>query len=405
MDWVQCPTCLLKHRPREDATCPRCRSPLAVAMAAVDLRASPEGADPASPPHDAPFIDESQFNADATAMRVAGLILLANAAIGILLLVLIPRPAFEWPDVARGDWQTLRDLLSDRGLLLSGIIWDVLVGGALLAVRRRVLPLAIFRAVAGGLVFTAASVADDDLRGAILQVSFSGAQLLLLWGRAETGRIIAGGVCGAATFGLFLLYVGLAAMEDPPHKPVDRSQHGLQGRPITPGPPPRDPARPPPERLLDVGGDVTGYTYPIEMERPARSWQLRPASYALESDDDAQFWWVEPRSFAELRVLRHVPSMGVTLSIEAERFTRRLRNHWESWEGVRSGPAFHARVEGEIPPEVDEARITVSGAPHRIHVEVHAMGSAAWAIIYSAPEGVYDEYLPDIREAVAALEF
>src|SRR5262245_21732511 len=187
-DWIECPSCFLKHSRRPDGICPRCKSPLDV-FPGQEL-APAVSSDFGLPPPPAPILSTLPWEPPAT--RIAGAGFLANGVLALL-------GRFVGGAGMGGGMAA--------GSIVSTII-DLIIGAMLVSGNETVLVWARVRVILGAILFPILFLVMGQPLLAFTQVLFSVGFLLLLIGRPALART----AIGSVLVGLFLMLelVGLA---------------------------------------------------------------------------------------------------------------------------------------------------------------------------------------------------
>ena len=147
-------------------------------------------APPVAPDQPPPAVDNLLINAgDPAQLKTAGILLLVNAVVVVISMVAMPGASFGGP--------------------LPAVI-DALIAVSFLKGNDRYRTFAIVRVVLGLLVFTGINIAKGDFIDVGASLVGYGGLLLVLVGKPQRARLVA----GAVIFGLFVLLelVGLAVI-------------------------------------------------------------------------------------------------------------------------------------------------------------------------------------------------
>lgn len=230
----------------------------------ADAYAPPTAPAPEPPPAIVPY--------EATlGQRIAGGLLIANAAIVGLELLIMPTDP------------TSKDPFSSPGRSVVPAVIDVFIGVSLLSKNKKVLPWAIFRAALGLVLFLAIRAMQGDVFLAVMQVAVSGSLLLLLIGDASKPRI----AFASALFSIYglLSLVGIGAEltgTNPLASLIQGASGQLEG----------EPAR-------NVTGDKSHY----QLSTPSDKWRLRTREAAQKENPLADRWLIRPDVDAHVVVI------------------------------------------------------------------------------------------------------
>ena len=263
------------------------------------------------------------------AIRIAGALLLVNAAILIGEAILLPHT---------GPSSSSADPLTTRVPFVPAIT-DVVIGGFLLAGSMGVRVWAIVRALLGGLVYVGLHAVKSEWLLAGMQALVSTSLLLLLIGNAQRVRIgvglaLFGFYCAVEAYGLFVFFTG--------KNPLGGAIAGLSG-----------------DSTALVSLEVTGKAAPWKLTAPNTKWRLRNPSKAREETSLADVWLTRPELDAHLIVITEDGATGIdvdalkaaVVSSQTEKgcsgfrdraFPRRKRGSWRaraSSTGRRSSTA------------------------------------------------------------------
>ncbi|MGC4001058.1 MAG: hypothetical protein QM767_27790 [Anaeromyxobacter sp.] len=210
MSWSTCAGCGLKHTLRPDGLCPRCgksAGPASPELAAFepppfDPGSAPGAAAPLPPGSAArprvavPRGSGSEEEPAPLAWRAAGLILLANTAVAVFLLI-----------------KTGLAANSATGVAVVAPVVDLFLGGMLLAGKAHAQPWALARAILGGVLLTVFLWTHAGPMIALLQLTFSAGMVALLLGAPGALRGGAGGLLASSALTLGLLAATVPAVE------------------------------------------------------------------------------------------------------------------------------------------------------------------------------------------------
>jgi hypothetical protein len=286
-DWTVCPHCQLKHTRRPTGVCPRCgaavdEDPSAAQLAPAVTPSASSG--PMPDVYDDRAPSAKMFSAEDTAdgsvsagARVAGGILLVNAALLLLEKVVMPE---------------------DKGFAGAPVsmIFDVLIGGTLIAGMSKWLPFAKFRAIAGGIVLTAVHLSMGSPLVAGLQLVFSAGLISLLFGRPGTLRIVASVFpIGLVFLASFLGVLSMGGGSNPLARLIVANQ--IESAPVT---------------------VVAGEKFRYHLTPAGSGWYVRKAEVAKKDNPLADRWITRPDR--DVLVIVIGEQIGEGLTVEIERF-------------------------------------------------------------------------------------
>lgn len=261
-DWVLCPNCGLRHSAREDGRCPKCMTAVAAAPPAGNIAAA-LGREPPQP-----------ANAVTAGSRIAGAILLANAACVLVEVALSAgKPA--------GGFNPL-----------GSIIVDVIAGGALLAGKPKAKHIGLFRIGLGAVIFGGLMAAKGEFFLMGLQLVFSASLALLIVGAPARARIAVASVMAGFVF-LFEA-AGLVALGTGSN-PLAAALMRMKGE------------------ASPIAGTVQGTKLDYCFEVPP-GWYLRAPEAAHRNQAASDLWLVKPELDAHVIVLAE--SLDRTVSQE-----------------------------------------------------------------------------------------
>jgi hypothetical protein len=242
---------------------------------APDAPQTPAAVDPYAPPTAAlnPYAAQAPvLEAPSIAPRVAGGLLLVNAALVLLELVALPAQA------ASGSTTPFDN--PARGTISAFI--DIGIGIALLGGNRGVIPWAIMRAALGMVLLAGLALLNDPVV-AVLQMMMCGSILALLIGNAGKPRI----AVGASFFGLYALVnlIGLAATVTG-RNPIASLLQSASG-----------------DIETAAAGEVTGEASHYHITAPSDRWHLRKPEAAKKDNPLADRWITRPDKDAHAMVI------------------------------------------------------------------------------------------------------
>src|ERR1700682_3891471 len=256
-DWITCPQCGLKHSKRDDGLCPKCMN----AVGAPDKTLSGEAAAEAG---NGPRLAPEQRDDITLGSRIAGGVLLVNAALaGVEMAVMAGRPGEHGPNS------------------VTGLVFDIVVGGALLLGKPKAKRIGLVRIALGALIFGGMFIAKGEHLAAGLQLFFSGSLALLIAGNPGMPRVAVAVVMAAACFllegaGLMVIATG----SNPIAGAILRSAGG-------------EPAQ----------GEMRGDKFDYCVQVPPRDWYVRPAAAARKTNPLSDRWLMRPDSDAHVMII------------------------------------------------------------------------------------------------------
>jgi hypothetical protein len=196
-EWATCSRCALKHRPRPDGQCPRCRALIGAGAAAADSDEPPPlPVAQAAPP--APAVPDARALPDPRRIPAAGALLIGNGLVRVLERLVLPALT--------------------AGFTVVPILVDLVVGGLLLTRNPWVIKVAKGRALLGGIAFAAMLLFTGRHYVAVVQLLFSLCLLGLLYERMRLRNAAAGaGLC-------FLLQIAWLGAVLPEERRLARSR-------------------------------------------------------------------------------------------------------------------------------------------------------------------------------------
>ncbi|WP_143195603.1 hypothetical protein [Archangium sp. Cb G35] len=332
-NWINCPHCGLKHRPRAQSLCPRCgrgstgsrpsttaipsvaalprpsvampgvadrtvtpvasvpvarAAPASVPVAPVPARAAEhvptveyipsldsiptrERA-PTSEPMPAPPA-EAASNVNA-ALPVGGVILLVNAVLHLFEFLFLPSVSTD---------PSLR--AAQLAGTLVGVGLDVLLGFSFLRGKTQLLTLGFIRLVVGMFLFGGMSLYQAQYLFTLVVFAFSCGTLVLIWGKPSA--FLAGVGLTAVLLSLGVELIGfqkLAAVQ-----PLsDRARIAL--RPDLEG------------RQLGEGESIVGERHPYKLRLPSDGWYRRKSEVSRSADASIDVWMTHPEYAGSLVV-------------------------------------------------------------------------------------------------------
>jgi hypothetical protein len=373
-EWASCPQCQLKHQKRPDGHCPRCKAPLDDAGAAptedtyqpvtpVAGAAMPSVYDGRTVPGSsyAAAAQASQGDASmSTGGRVAGGILILNGLAVAAEKAMMP---------------------GESGIFSSPVsmLIDIGFGIMLIAGKTEALPLAKFRAVAGGLVFPIVHLYQGNTLVALLQVIFSTSLVLLLFGR-PAGLRLASGVTGAALcLGVELL--GLRAIATGSN-PLARWMMAGQ---IESAP----------------AGVVEGRKFSYRFTAAGTEWHLRTEAAAAKDNPLADRWIVRPSSDAHVLVIAEELPVGTVVDMDrfVEVVLTNARAGSKNLQVVEQGP-----LSPYLSSRLLHTRSTVSGMDMEWLIGLYAQDRYIFQVMAFARQGQFDALSAEMRQIILSFE-
>lgn len=333
-EWIVCQACKLKHSARPDGVCPRCREPVAPALAAPGgtAEAGVAPADPGTPPARPAvqwdlrrvgrwFVDPGAQRSTA-AVRVAGAGLLVMGATNLAGVA----AGFE-PD------QVPRSMLAGSAAadLAIGFFFAIGRGGTGLVT------LALLRASLGAAVAVPLLLAGD-WKSAAFQALYLAGLVLLLLGRAGTARLAAGAVALGIVACLHL--IGLGAVLAKGSRPARRPAVAVPARAAVPPPPRR-------ESLGDAAERLSGSSPTWSVDLPGGHWRivrLHPQQRDADGIDAAVAW---PDKGARIAVIATPVGRRASLGDATQEAIHRARRTVASYEEISRLP-LGATLDGNL---------------------------------------------------------
>lgn len=306
-NWINCPHCGLKHRPRAQGLCPRCgRSPTAsrassTAVASVaSVRGAPVSAPvapaPAHEPERIPTVEyipslepaasreriptsepepqaESSSSASA-ALPVGGAVLLANAVLHLFEFLFLPSVSTD---------ASLR--AAQLAGTLVGVGLDALLGISFLRGKTQLRTLAFVRLVVGMFLFGGMSLYQAQYLFTLVVFAFSCGTLVLVWGKPSS--FLAGVGLTAVLLGMAVEIIGFQRLSAT--QPLsDRARIAL--RPDLEG------------RQLGEDESIVGDRHPYKLSVPSDGWYRRKRDMARSPDSSVDVWLSQPEHTGSLVV-------------------------------------------------------------------------------------------------------
>jgi hypothetical protein len=294
--------------------------------------------------------------------RIAGGLLLLNAAVMALELVLMPNKV---PNATSS--------------LVPAVV-DVLIGASLLRGDKKYLQWAIVRAVGGAVIWTGLSLANGEHFVAALQVLVSASLLALLIGQPGRARIAA--ACLAfSLYGLVEL-AGLLSLTTGVN-PIAATTMQLSG-----------------ELEPESAGTIHGVAFDYALTAPAKSWHLYKAEVMHKNNPLADRWLVRPDVDAHLLVIAERLEPGMTL--ELKNLSKVIVDN------ARKAITDIVVLEDAPMPTRDGWLLRFTGASEgkgiEFYVGLYAKGRNVVQVQGFAPNKSFAAAKPELERAVASLE-
>jgi hypothetical protein len=304
-DWITCPHCGLKHRPRAVTLCPRCgrtsaassapRAVVTTLPSSPVVRPAPAGVSvPTVTPPPAPAVErvptveyipplpaQAEQRAPAQAapagdntLPLAGGILLLNAVLHLFEFLFLPSVSME---------ASLRAAQLAGTLVGTGI--DVFLGVSFLLGKGQYRTFAFIRLVVGMFLFGGMSLYQAQYLFTLVVVAFSCGLLVLVWGKPSS----------------FLASVGLAAEEHGGAVEVLGFIRLAATQPLTDRA--RIALRPDLEGRRHLGEEtLVGDRHAYKLQVPSDGWYRRRVEVARTSDSSIDVWLAQPDARGHLLV-------------------------------------------------------------------------------------------------------
>jgi hypothetical protein len=293
--------------------------------------------------------------------RIAGVLLLVNAALVVVENVVMPS--------AKG---------ATNGVVPAVI--DVLIGASLVRGDRKYLNWAIVRAVGGAVIWTALSLANGERFMAAMQVLVSASLLGLLVG--QPGRARSAAACLA--FGLYgLVEVAGVVSLTTGFNPIASTTMQLSG-----------------ELEREPAGTVHGVAFDYALTAPTTSWHLYKAEVMHQNNPSADRWLVRPDLDAHLLVIAEQLEPGMTLELKnlSKAVVDNVRKAAPDLVVLEDGPMTDR--EGWLL----RYKATTSGLAAEFYVGLYARGRNVVQVQGFAAQKSFAAARPDLERAVASLE-
>ena len=275
-------------------------------------------------------------------------------------------------------------LVSSQGadLPARASVVDILLGLALLAGVRSVVPWVQIRLVVGALVFFGIYVAQGDPVMAGLQVTFSAAVALLLFGHAGSLRIAAAGLVATSLMGLEVLTL---QQEVTGRSPLLASvlSFAYDLEPLT-------------------STEFRSETQPYRIQLPATGWGRRSEAAARAEEPLAQLWLVQPEMDAHVLVIGASVDTGQEILIEpfVETVIASARDGASEFEVLEQKPFATLNTIGR---RIDASAV-IEGVPLRLRFGVFAEGRHGIQLVCFAPPPAFEFAVAECDTLFASFE-
>jgi hypothetical protein len=382
--WVVCPGCSLRHSARPDGVCPRCKQSVGTlpegttpAPAAPTPARSPASGpaksaglpqiyDGTVPPallraSEAPETDKAPLGA-----RVAGAIMIVN---GLALV------AEQSLGVAEGAKVGIGTSPSPVRLIFSFALGAAVLYGSTGAVK-----LARALVVLAGVVLPALLLSQGQGLMAALQLAYSTALLLLLFG--DPGRLRIGVAVALAGVFFTMEGAGLYGVGSGRY-PLARA---MMAGELQPGP------------VTEVAGAQVQYRLSV----PGSSWYLRTDAAAHKDNKLADRWLVRPDRDAHVIVIAETLPDGTVASME--RFRETVVGNMK-----KAGTSFTVVDEGALTTGLEaghlvHARSEVNGQPVEWLIGLYIQHPYIFQVLAFGNGRGFPDVEPELRSIVSSLE-
>ena len=259
---------------------------------------------------------------------------------------------------------------------------DILLGLALLAGFRGVLPFVQFRVVAGAVVFCGMYLYQGDPVMAAVQVTFSLVVGLLLFGNAGMLRMAVAGVAAMAL--LSLEAIGLHQLKtgrSPLLASVLTITYDLEPLEST---------------------EFTSEAQPYRLRLPGAGWQRRSETAARADNPLAQLWLVQPEMDAHVIVLGESLEAGQRMPIDplVEQVIANAREASTDFELLGQKPLATPNTIGQ---RIDASAV-MDGIPIRFRYGVFAEGQHGIQLVCFAAPTAFEIAAPECDAVLGSLE-
>ncbi|HYO67805.1 MAG TPA: hypothetical protein VEU33_17155 [Archangium sp.] len=305
-NWINCPHCGLKHRPRAQSLCPRCGrgsagsrpSTTAIPVASVPVaRAAPVSVPaPTRAPEHIPTVEyipsldstpvrerapasepapQAEAASDVSpALPVGGAILLVNAVLHLFEFLFLPSVSTD---------PSLR--AAQLAGTLVGVGLDVLLGISFLRGKTQLRTLGFIRLVVGMFLFGGMSLYQAQYLFTLVVFAFSCGTLVLIWGKPSS--FLAGVGLTAVLLAVSVELIGFQKLSAV--QPLsDRARIAL--RPDLEG------------RQLGEDEAIVGERHPYKLRIPSDGWYRRKGEVSRSADASIDVWLTHPESAGSLVV-------------------------------------------------------------------------------------------------------
>jgi len=306
-------------------------------------------------------------DAVTTGQRIAGGLLIVNAAIVLLEMAVLPADPNPTP-------------LTSPGRNIIPALIDVGIGISLLTGNRKLLPWAVVRVVFGLVILTALQAFKDPFL-AVMQVLVSGSLLLLLVGEAGKPRMAVGG----ALFGFYALVnvLGLSASITGTN-PIAALAWTARG-----------------DIEREPAGVVTGDASHYRLRAPSDAWHVRKPESAKKDNPLADRWISRPDLDAHVIVIAEkVPGMLVLPDALADAVIQNGKSAATAFELVGRAPLRTHPENGRLV----HTRSTTSGIEIESLTGVIATYEHGYQVLAFAPKTAFAKAEPELRAFVESFE-
>ena len=307
----------------------------------------------------------SESSSVTAGQRIAGIVLIANGGFVIAEAVLLSNAGAAGA-LARPHTSAV----------------DILLGLALLVGVPAVLPWVKFRVVAGALVFPGMYLFQGDPVMAGVQVAFSAAVALLLFGNSGGLRIATAGLVVTGLFCLELL--GLQQIltgRSPLLASVSSITYDLE--PLT-------------------SSEFTSEAQPYRIQLPESGWERRSEAAARADNPLAEIWLVQPEMDAHVLVIGESVDAGQEIPIEplVEAVIANAREGATEFEVLEQKPLASFNTIGR---RIDASAV-MDGLPVRLRYGVFAEGRHGIQLICFAQPAAFEIAASECDAVFASFE-
>ncbi|MCY1077843.1 procyclic acidic repetitive family protein [Archangium lansingense] len=416
-NWINCPHCGLKHRPRAQSLCPRCGRtstasrassaaipsvpaiPRASAPSVSDraitpvanvpaIRVSPVSTPVAPPPAREPeyrpnveYIpslepaparqsvplsepepEAAPSSGASTALAVAGAILLGNAVLHLFEFLFLPSVSTN---------ASLR--AAQLAGTLVGMGLDAFLGISFLRGKTQLRPVAFVRLVVGMFLFGGMSLYQAQYLFTLVVFAFSCGTLVLVWGKPSS--FLAGVGLTAVLLSAAVELIGFNRLST--IQPLsDRARIAL--RPDLEG------------RQLGEAESIVGERHPYKLRVPSNGWYRRKGEVARTPDGSVDLWLSQPEHAASLLVAVHRWNEAETANLKEARDLE-LRNLRVQY------PDFQLAETSDNGTPLQDASVATltggaarNGKPFLFEVSLYKTGDKVLLVTAFAPTGSFE---------------